>query len=297
MTENVSPFLRELREFYRLSGFSGAEVFRGTRDGRNWFIRKVAASKELSPRLRLQAEKQRTFCLAMGDIIRAPKVLQTNEIEGRFYFDMEFVRGLDGVSYLRQASYHDVTRFADKIASYLKAASNTKSLLPSSSPALFVSLYSKLCEIQRKTQAMSPHTLVRLFMALDIVHSMPLREPTLCHGDFSLKNLIIDDSGDIWGIDLLDAPFEHYWHDIAKLHQDLTGSWFLLDHGRISPCVLSYLSERTLSVASELDPAYATAHPLLLAITFARILPYAHTAKQLQFISDRIEYFAGMIQT
>lgn len=291
MNEIVPLYLRDVQEYHRLSGFSGADIFRATRDGHKWFVRKVAASVELSPRLRVQAEKQQAFSMAIGPMLHVPKILQQGEAAGRFFFDMEFVRGLDAVNYLRQIPYRDVTRFGDKLDAYLQAAKQAKPLVKSPSPSLFEALYSKLCDVQRKTQRISTDNLARLMMALDRLRAMPNHAPTLCHGDLTLQNLIVDEAGEIWSVDLLDTPYEHYWQDIAKLHQDLAGGWFLLRHGKIAQCVLDYLSDRTFRVATEIDPAYAAAHPLLLACTFARILPYAHTPEHIQFVNERIDFF------
>src|SRR5204863_8802633 len=96
--------------------------------------------------------------------------------------------------------------------------------------------------------------------------------PTLCHGDLTLENMMVDRDGQIWAIDLLDAPYEHYWFDFAKLNQDLEGGWYLRHQPAISAAVRQYLRERCLSTVLELDSSYESVHNPLMAITFARIL-------------------------
>ncbi len=285
--------LDDASEAHRLTGFSGADVFRATRDGRHWFVRKAASSPVGNERLRRQVAKQTAFAAAAGLSLRTPRILGEGTIDERYYFDMEYVRGLDGVSYLRQASYPDVVRFGDRLCEYLLLAAEQPPLMPSASASLFESLYNKICDVQRTTQRIAPHDLSRLFLALDRLRNLPQMNPTLCHGDLTLQNMLIDDDGTIWVVDLLDAPFEHYWQDVAKLQQDLSGGWYLLQQAPIAQCVLDYLRQRLIATAVRLMPSYAEVHSLLVACTFVRILPYAHTPEQIEFVTRRIGYFAG----
>jgi len=55
---------------------------------------------------------------------------------------------------------------------------------------------------------------------------------------------------------------------------------------------LDYAADHLLKKVFELNPVYVKFHSLLLAITFARILPYATTHDQKGFIIERIEFFA-----
>ena len=36
----------------------------------------------------------------MKDVVSTPRILDEGEIDGRYFYDMEFVRGPDGTSYL-----------------------------------------------------------------------------------------------------------------------------------------------------------------------------------------------------
>jgi len=285
--------LRDVGEFHRLTGFSGADVYRASRDGQSWFVRKVAASAAVNSRLRAQAAKQRAFGQAVSQVLKTPAILNEGEVGGLYYFDMELVRGLDAVNYLRQAAYQDVIDFGQRICQYLRTAAELAALNPATDHDLFGALFHKLCDVQRQTNLLSAPNLARLFLALDRLRSFTALQPTLCHGDLTLQNLLVDETGELWAVDLLDPPYEHYWQDVSKLHQDLSGGWFLLHQGRISQCVLDYLGEQVFMVAKDLNPDYVTAHPLLLACTFARILPYATTPEHIHFVSERIDFFTA----
>ena len=69
---------------------------------------------------------------------------------------------------------------------------------------------------------------------------------TFCHGDLTLENMVIDRDGRIWLIDLLDSPLEHHWQDVAKLHQDLTGGWYLRRVAPIARSALDFVSGAVL---------------------------------------------------
>lgn len=285
--------LRDAVEVRTLSGLSGAQVFLITKDSRHWFVRKAAQTPDNSIRLRGQARKQAAFSRAMHDVISTPQILDEGEIDGRFYYDMEFVRGPDATSFLMRATYEDVTQFADRMCSYIQLAAERPPLATPPHRGLFEALFSKICQVQRNTGLISPDNLSQLFMALDRVRSLGDVPPTLCHGDLTLENMVVGPGGTIWVVDLLDSPFEHYWQDVAKLHQDLSGGWYLLEQPPVAQCVLDFVSRRLLQAAARLHDGYPQLHALLVASTFVRILPYARTPEERQFVTERITYFAN----
>jgi|SRR6185295_7644672 len=293
-SRNRSAVLQDAAEARQLSGLSGAEVFLMTKDGRHWFVRKAAREPSASARLRGQAQKQAAFDREMKDIISTPQILDEGEVEGRFFFDMEFVRGPDGTSYLRRASYAEVAQFTDRLCEYLTTVAGKPALPGGRHQSLFDALYSKICEVDRNTRLISTENLSRLFLALDRVRKLGELQSTLCHGDLTLQNMVIGDEGKIWVVDLLDAPFEHYWQDVAKLHQDLSGGWFLLDHPSVAQCVLDFIGRRLLDTAARLHAGYPSLHALLVASTFVRILPYARTQAERDFVTERIDFFARL---
>ncbi|HEU4731761.1 MAG TPA: aminoglycoside phosphotransferase family protein [Kofleriaceae bacterium] len=296
------PLLSDATDVRALSGLSGAQVVLMTRDGRRWFVRKAARDPAGSARLRRQLDKQLAFGHALGGAIRAPEVLGHGELDGRFYFDMEYVRGMDGVSYLRRASYHEVGVVADRLCGYLDEVS-TRAPCAATGASLFDALYTKLCDVHRRTALeaaegggeLGGDTLAQLFLGLEqLRHASAGLAPTMCHGDLTLENLVVDEHGALWLLDFLDAPFEHWWQDVAKLHQDLDGGWYQLSQPAIARCVLDYLSRRLLAAAARREPMYARVHAVLLACTFVRILPYARTPEERRFVRARVEHFARM---
>ncbi|MEZ4365364.1 MAG: phosphotransferase [Kofleriaceae bacterium] len=277
-----------------LAGLSGAKVLLMARDDRHWFVRKLARDPGFNARLRRQMDKQVAFTEAGLEEVGAPGVLDHGLHDGCFYFDMEYIRGVDGVSFLRRASYAEVIAFADRLSAYVQTIAARPPLLASRATP-FEALYGKICDVQRRTNALDGETLARLFLALEALRRVGASvRPTLCHGDFTLENCVIDDEGRLWLLDLLDAPFEHYWQDLTKLHQDLEGGWYQLDGEPVAHSVLAYVSQRLIAAATKLDAGYLGVHAVLLACTFVRILPYVRTDAERRFVTHRIDHFARL---
>jgi len=294
---NDDPVLHDVEHVTQLAGFSGTRVYLASRDGQHWFVRKAATDAVSGDRLRRQVAKQNHFMTRVRGVM-VPRILDEGICDDRFYFDMEFVRGWDAATFLRSADYKSILQFASILADYVTIAAGSEPALPVDSD-FFMSLYRKLAAVQRNTHGVSSEALSSLFLALDDLANLDL-PPTLCHGDLTFDNLIVTPgtSGPVlWAVDLLDAPYEHYWHDLAKLHQDLAGGWYLRRQSPIAQCVTDCVSRRLLARAKELDPRYPRFHDALVGITFARILPYITSDLQRDFVCKRVEYFARRTRT
>jgi hypothetical protein len=203
---------------------------------------------------------------------------------------MEYVAGTDGASFLRQASIPSVREFTEELCAYLAMAAECQG---DQTVDLFGILYERIASVQKRTGAMSEHLLGRLFGLLEPVREIGPLPATLCHGDLTFENMVVDRQGKIWVLDLLDSPIEHYWQDVAKLHQDLAGGWYLRRVSPIARSVLGYVSSSVLETTIARQPAYSEAHLPLLVSSFIRILPYAREEDDRQMILDRVEHFAS----
>lgn len=117
---------------------------------------------------------------------------------------------------------------------------------------------------------------------------------TFCHGDLTMDNLLWDGNGNRWMIDPIDCFFEHPWMDVAKLYQDLEGSWYQLRNHvaqrrassnlwRIGALLKDWVLTRW--------PIYGRYHYYLLGLTFARILPYSMDAELAGVVSEKSRDF------
>ena len=164
--------------------------------------------------------------------------------------------------------FAQVTRFADHLCQYLELAAACPAIGPAGAQSSFEALYARVCEVQRRTAALDHAVVARLLMALDGVRSRGPASVSLCHGDLTLENMVVGEDGTICVIDLLDPPFEHWWNDVAKLHQDLAGGWFLRHQPPVAWSVTQHVSGRLLDRAVALSPAYGDLHATLVACNF-----------------------------
>lgn len=276
----------------QLSGYSGASLLLMKR-GHLWFVRKIARDTDLNARLQIQCAKQKDWSRLPGTVIQCPKIYTDGYLDDLYYFDMEFIRGLDGVSFLRQANYQDINRFCATISQNFSFLSQQIMGEASTSSLQLSSLYfEKILSVFEQEKYPFPLELqAKLFWSLRQLRGFRADRPTICHGDFTLENMIVNGAGEIFLCDFLNASFEHYWQDIAKIFQDIEGGWYLRNHESLPSYVINYIREAILADVAKITPDYLVIHPILLAINFARILPYAKNENDHEFVVSRIRYF------
>jgi aminoglycoside phosphotransferase (APT) family kinase protein len=297
MNPSVDPIVHDAVRVRTLTGFSGACIYLISVDGLHWFVRKAAKTAADSARLQLQLQKQERFRVALADNpqfrIRVPALLSSGTRDGRFFFDMEFVRGTDAASYLGRATFTEVEQYTAQLGNYFRHAAASASLLPTVvATTVAQALVHKLRDVQAKTAAISETDYATIDSGLSQLDALQPTQPTLCHGDFTLENLVVTEQG-ICALDWLDAPYEHWWFDIAKLHQDLSGAWYQRKHTRISLGITDYISQHLLAVADAIDPNYRTVHNTMMSMNFARILPYCQSDQDKQLVLARVHHFAS----
>jgi hypothetical protein len=279
-------------EVIPLSGFSGADIAIVRRGDGRAFVRKAASTPAAGTTLRRQAARQARLAAVLGSEANVPEVLDEGEIDGAYYFDMALVAGRDAVAHLADADLGSVAGFAERTERLLERlrASAPCGDAPGPSSA---AVTAKLDEIQTRTAARFDEPLEQLREAAEGLAPVLSSGPTACHGDLTFENILIDRSGGLWLIDAIDSPFEHAWQDWSKLFQDAEGLWHRHRGRAVAPSVTAYLARRWRAAAERQDPAYGRLHPLLLGLTFARILPYARTAADEAFVLGRLRPLAA----
>lgn len=275
----LSIFGDDLTNFKPLSGYSGAHIILATKDNKNWFVRKIAKSEEDSNRLQVQANKQKNF---ITNIIKIPKIINEGNINNCFFFDMEYIRGADAAKYLSTANYHNTLSFTNKILDYLKEneeESNNKINLDL--------IKQKILKVNEKTKCLNDDIINRIIYSIRYISI----NETRCHGDLTLENIIIDKDNNLWLLDFLDSEISHYWQDISKLHQDLSGGWYIRKNINISKCITTFIGDEIYNQAVKKNADYEVFHYLMLCYNFIRILPYIKNETEKQFVLSRINYF------
>lgn len=285
------PGFASFRQVIPLAGFSGAGIALLRNPGGSQFVRKAAMTIDRNDAMRVQAEKQNWLRSQLEGAAEVPEILDEGEIEGLYYFDMEFVPSRDANAFLATASFDDAARFAVSVEQLIARLSQT--FLSTEAGPTIQPLLLKLEEIDTRTAG--------AFTAL----LEPLREmigasafpsaaahATVCHGDLTFENILVGAKHRLWLIDPIQSPTNHYWFDWAKLFQECEGYWYVHRRKPISTGVVHWLRNRWHRTACELAPGYDAWHYLLLALTFARILPYAHSESDMAFVVRRVQEFS-----
>lgn len=293
MSERLHPATLGFAERVPLSGFSGAQVVLLRTAGGTPFVRKAAWEAAGGTVLRAQAARQARLARLVEGAAAVPAVLGEGEADGLYYFDMAFVPSRDAVSFLSTARFDQLAMFAgrvERLLAHLAAAP-----APDAFPPARAALLAKLDEIALKTDgahALAIDPLRRAALKLDALTGDS--RATATHGDLTLENILVGREGDLWLIDPIASPIDHYWIDWSKLFQDVEGGWHAHRGRAIASGVTRWLRNRWLAAACRLDPAYRPRHHLLLGLTFARILPYARTSADRAYVAERVERYGRL---
>ncbi|AWB08036.1 hypothetical protein A6A40_23600 (plasmid) [Azospirillum humicireducens] len=286
-----------------LHGHSGCRLLLlRERDCDAYRVRKISGSAGYDSRLRDQRHKQCEMA-ALG--LPCPAVLKEGlldggDLAGRYCFDMEYVQGQN----LGDVLEHGDSALFDTVAGSLAAtlrglAATTSGCLP---PGLFLDKIAAIAatippclesgrDPGRMREAISE---TATHLAAQDWSGIPASQG---HGDMTVENVLRRPDGTLCFIDFLDGPLNSCWLDVAKLHQDLQGHWFLRnlpDEQRSGP------RGRGLRIAaaklaallhSRLHPLWPDLHGRLRVLTqfqLFRIVPYCRSDEILSFVLQRI---------
>lgn len=290
---NSSTALQNLqlpRTEIELSGFSGARVLLIREGETPAFIRKISGSASGNARLQAQAIKQRLTASQLIGCATTPKILDEGHLDGLYYFDMEYIKGLDGITYLRTASFSAIAAFLDKLLMAIERFADLKD-----SQQLFSPRQNSLAKCNDILAAIPQDDLrgrnavCGLIGLLETARMPEELAVTACHGDLTLENIVITEAGEVVFIDFLDTFLSHWIADVGKLEQDLRAGWYMRKAEPLPLSVISYFRQALGTLANRhLENANALL-PIVLCVHLARILPYTRTIEDRSFVLDRLE--------
>lgn len=286
-----------------LHGHSGCRLLLlRERDCDAYRVRKISGSAGYDARLRAQRHKQGAMT-ALGlpcPAVLKEGLLEGGELAGRYCFDMEYVRGQN----LGEVLEHGDSALFDTVAGSL--AATLRGLAATASGCLPAGLF--LDKIAAVAAAVPPcleggndpegmreaigETAARL-----AAHDWSGIPASQGHGDMTVENVLRRPDGGLCFIDFLDGPLNSCWLDVAKLHQDLRGHWFLralTDEQRCGP------RGRGLRIAAAKLAALLHGHThtlwpdlrerlsVLTQFQLFRIVPYCRSDEVLAFVLRRI---------
>jgi len=281
-----------------LKGYSGCTLSLFEKDGA-LLVRKVSKSAAYNQRLEAQMAKQDEFghSLQNGKVL-APKVLGSGIEKGLFYFDMEYVRGRGLADCIAEADVGGIEKISEDICSMV---ASMKKMPKQPGEAFWDATVSKadsiLSDVQRVAHASKHAKLVERLgaMARQKKNSGGDIPGTFCHGDLTLENIVCDEAGGkYYLLDFLDSYYPHYCFDVAKLFQDLEGGWVEFRRKDISwknaRGKMDALGKRLAQPLLMEDEFCRGNYYFLLALTFARILPYSAPGDE-EYIAGKVKLF------
>ncbi len=273
-----------------LSGFSGAKVLLIREGNAPAFIRKISGSPGGNARLQAQAIKQRLTASQLIGCATTPKILEEGHLDGLYYFDMQYIKGLDGITYLRTASFPAIARFLDKLLMAIERFADLQD-----PQQLFSPRQNSLGKCHDILSAISTDDLRArnaMLALIDILENATMPDElavTACHGDLTLENIVVTEAGDVVFIDFLDTFLSHWIADVGKLEQDLRAGWYMRKADPLPLGVISYFRQALATLSNRLLKDAPELLPIVLCVHLARILPYTRTIEDRSFVLDRLE--------
>lgn len=170
--------------------------------------------------------------------------------------DMEYIHGLDIRSYLLTNNPARLISFIVKTIEQFRATSKAKNY--------HHTFYDKLLFVD--TDSYLPFTRHELLSKLPVD-----LEQSVCHGDFTLENIIYGSDDNFYLIDVSTGEYDSWIFDLAKMRQDLDAKWFI----RNNPVMLDV---KLQAIKHELEKIYPqafddTLYILMLLRVYSHAVP------------------------
>ncbi len=281
-----------------LGGHSGCKI-EVVHDANETFVRKTSPGRDYNLRLRNQYLKQRSLKFPA---VNVTSIYNSGYSDGFFYFDMEFVNGSTLAKHLQTVAISEIGELIDKLTSHMVFDApfdkSAKSIFDNKVDSVMESIYRSLDEVLVENL-----NLKRLLDESNQIlrgYSWDFVPNTLCHGDYTLENILITKNHELYVIDLLDSFYDSWQIDFAKLLQDVELGWSFRFESMsenltiraiiFRQCLFNKLNHYPYSK----EMMVSIYHVLLLNIL--RIVPYTHDDVTMQHLIHNIEYLIEKIK-
>ena len=279
----------------KVEGKSGCPIsVQQTSNG--FVIIKKSKNKLYTPRLEKQAKKQIEFSVKnMGDdIFITPKVFNIKFEDDICVIEMQYINAMSYSSYLIKLSKYNIDLLLLNFENYFTANFNRCTFLSFNEYSIIIC--SKITELQEKFKdidILSAEFIDKLISYLIDKIPKGILPIGPCHGDFTLSNMLFADSGKIYLIDFLDSFIESPIIDYIKLRQDTKYLWSpLIDKNNYTNIrliqTLTYMDTNVKKIIENKYPIIKLWEKYLTVMNFARILPYANSKVEIEFLMKHI---------
>jgi tRNA A-37 threonylcarbamoyl transferase component Bud32 len=210
-------------------------------------VRKISPTLEYNSRLENQMNKQKNF---YHSVLKSPEIYDWGYDKfGKFYFDMEYIHGVNLSIFFQKEKLHDCMAIVDLVTSF---QTQTK-------------------QVDIKEQVISKIQNIKLDESIKETLKLNnwLTSVGYGHGDLTFENIIVGKNG-IYLIDFLDSFIDGPLVDESKLLQDAFCYWSFKD----KTCIPK---RKLLTVCEKFN---SKQHYYMLLLHLVRILPYANINKK-----------------
>ena len=190
--------------------------------------------------------------LVLEKEFNVPKIYST----GKNFFEMEYIHGLDIVSYLNTHKSEELIIFLRKtLLKFKKKINNNKKD--------YKPVYEKFLNNLNILNFLP-------FKKNELIKKLPRYLPqTEYHGDFTLENIIYSNKNKFYLIDCSEGIFDSYIFDYSKLRQDIQLMWLLRNRN-------SYIEVKLQHIYNELKSNFKyMENNSLLILMLLRVLRHA----------------------
>lgn len=267
--------------YYDLGGHSGCRILLMEDEEGATFVRKISKDKEYNQRLQRQCEKQAAFD---GGEIKTPTVYNRGmNAEGLFYFDMEYVQGMTLAEYIKTMEIGKVRGLVETLVNNLipKGRHEISSEVKQIFSEKIISL--------RETLSIHNNSIIDQALDLLEAHDWVGLQPSQCHGDLTLENIIIKNDS-LYFIDFLDSFYDSWLIDIGTLLQDVQVLWSYRNNthvGMNTVLRLIVFRDLLLDEIGEIDTGYILESYYVLLQKLIRIYPYTKDNTTYDFLNEK----------
>jgi len=239
-----------------------------------------------APRLERQSTKQEMFSknVKINDIA-VPNVLKRKSHSEGFYFEMDYIRSLDCISFFNICTTKELERFVSKISELIR-----KEIFLSSHESFPEDVFlEKYNSVKRAIHSSECSSLFKNFE--DKINQIFLNMPNeyipvgICHGDLTLSNILIrKNDQNIFLIDFLDSFIESPLIDMVKIRQDTRHMWTVSSYGgsldKSKFSILMKHMDKMFEEEFKKYDFYKYFYNSFQIMNFLRILPYVKNKDQ-----------------
>lgn len=288
----------ELARYYEMQkvtikGHSGCLTEKISLENGDPAFRKSTKDAKYVNRLEKQFSKQIAFkeASSQSDYFQAPAIYSMTKNANECSALMEFIDGKSFVDVFENDDSGVIRRkFIENILNFIDYEIS-QSKMTSVSRSVFIDKFKSVKQnVMNNSILNSDNEIIDIINKYDSVFDLKedFEMPVgMSHGDFTLSNVIFEDSH-CWLVDFLDSFIETPYMDIVKLRQDTKYNWSYL---LLNKNDIFYKSKQNLILIDKAivdhfknDEIFLNSYPILQKLNFLRILQYAKDPRIISYL-------------